>query len=61
MVLAPWAEPSDELIDEYAHTSNEMMALVRPLTGAAELLAELRRGGLAIGLLHQQAHPPISE
>jgi HAD superfamily hydrolase (TIGR01549 family) len=51
MVLAPWAEPSDELIDEYAHTSNEMMALVRPLPGAAELLAELRRRGLAIGLL----------
>jgi HAD superfamily hydrolase (TIGR01549 family) len=50
-VLEPWAEPSDALIDEYARTSNEMMALVRPLPGAAELLAELRRRGLAIGLL----------
>ncbi len=50
-VLAPWGEPSDELIDEYAHTSNRMMALVRPLPGAAELLAALRRAGLGIALL----------
>src|SRR5207244_237116 len=33
-VLEPWGEPSDDLIDEYARTSNEMMALVRPLPGA---------------------------
>jgi putative hydrolase of the HAD superfamily len=50
-VLEPWAQPSDELIDEYARTSNEMMGLVRPLPGASELLAELRRRGLAVGLL----------
>ena len=50
-VLEPWARPSDDLIDEYARTSNEMMALVRPLPGAAQLLAELRRRSLAIGLL----------
>jgi putative hydrolase of the HAD superfamily len=50
-VLAPWAEPSDELIEEYAHTSNRMMALVRPLPGARRLLAELRGRGLAIGVL----------
>jgi len=50
-VLAPWAEPSDELIDEYAVTSNEMMSLVRPLPGAAALLETLRSRGLAIGLL----------
>jgi len=50
-VLEPWAQPSDELIDEYARTSNEMMALVQPLPGASELLAELRRRGLAVGLL----------
>jgi putative hydrolase of the HAD superfamily len=50
-VLAPWGAPSDELIDEYAHTSNRMMALVRPLPGAAELLAALRDRGLRIALL----------
>jgi putative hydrolase of the HAD superfamily len=50
-VLSPWAEPSAALIDEYARTSNQMMALVRPLPGAADLLAELRRRGIAIALL----------
>jgi HAD superfamily hydrolase (TIGR01509 family) len=50
-VLAPWAEPSDELIEEYAHTSDRKMALVRPLPGAQRLLSDLRGRGLAIGLL----------
>jgi HAD superfamily hydrolase (TIGR01549 family) len=50
-VLAPWAEPSEALIEEYAHTSDRMMALVRPLPGARRLLGELRGRGLAIGLL----------
>jgi putative hydrolase of the HAD superfamily len=49
-VLEPWTEPSDELIDQYARTSDEMMALVRPLPGAAELLAELGRRGLRIAV-----------
>jgi putative hydrolase of the HAD superfamily len=50
-VLAPWAEPSDELIEEYAHTSDRNMALVRPLPGAERLLGDLRGRGLAIGVL----------
>jgi hypothetical protein len=60
MVLAPWAKPSDELIDEYARTSNEMMALVRPPPGAAELLAELRGRGWP-SACSPTAHPLISE
>jgi putative hydrolase of the HAD superfamily len=50
-VLAPWVEPNEELIEEYAHTSNRMMALVQPLPGAQRLLADLRGHGLAIGVL----------
>ena len=50
-VLSPWTEPSLQLIEEYADTSNRMMALVSPLTGARALLDDLRARGLAIGVL----------
>ncbi len=50
-VLSPWTEPSIQLIEEYAETSNRLMALVRPLPGARALLDDLRARGRAIAVL----------